>query len=186
MKKRYAGLLIAALLMAQPLTAYAAGSVSSRPSGGSGGGGGGGSNRSASMRSGQLNQGDAPVVNNGSNVPFITDTNALLEAGFSWDLIEKINTINAGTEALYRTIGTNNLVGYVPLAPVQTALLGDGASLELYVPNLVEGLNDIQILFYNQSTKTWDLKAPDRIDYAAKEISVNLSGTTPFTIVYKK
>ena len=32
MKKRYVGLLIAAALMAQPLTAYAAGSVSSRPS----------------------------------------------------------------------------------------------------------------------------------------------------------
>ena len=78
-----------------------------------------------------------PVVNNGGaaasgSVSFATDNNALREAGLSWDLIDKINTINAGTEALYRTIGTNNMVGYVPLAPVQTALAGDGVSLNLY------------------------------------------------------
>lgn len=117
---------------------------------------------------------------------FATDNNALREAGLSWDLIDKINTINAGTEALYRTIGTNNMVGYVPLAPVQTALAGDGVSLNLYVPNLVEGLNDVQILYYNQTTKAWELMAPSSINYATKEVSVNLSGTTPFTIVYKK
>ena len=185
MKKRYVGLLIAAALMAQPLTAYAAGSVSSRPSHDNS------SSPSESLKTGKLEQSAAPVVNNGGaaasgSVSFATDNNALREAGLSWDLIDKINTINAGTEALYRTIGTNNMVGYVPLAPVQTALAGDGVSLNLYVPNLVEGLNDVQILYYNQTTKAWELMAPSSINYATKEISVNLSGTTPFTIVYKK
>lgn len=182
MKKRYVGLLIAAALMAQPLTAYAAGSVSSRPSHDNS------SRRSESLKTGKLEQSAAPVVNNGGaaasgSVTFATDNNALREAGLSWDLIDKINTINAGTEALYRTIGTNNMVGYVP---VQTALAGDGVSLNLYVPNLVEGLNDVQILYYNQTTKAWELMAPSSINYATKEVSVNLSGTTPFTIVYKK
>ena len=113
MKKRYVGLLIAAALMAQPLTAYAAGSVSSRPSHDNS------SSRSESLKTGKLEQSAAPVVNNGGaaasgSVSFATDNNALREAGLSWDLIDKINTINAGTEALYRTIGTNNMVGYVP------------------------------------------------------------------------
>ena len=185
MKKRYVGLLIAAALMAQPLTAYAAGSVSSRPSHDNS------SSRSESLKTGRLEQSAAPVVNNGAatgngSVTFATDTNALREAGLSWDMIDKINTINAGTEALYRTIGTNNLVGYVPLAPVQTALAGNGVSVNLYVPNLVEGLNDVQILYYNQASKAWELMAPSSINYATKEISVTLSGTTPFTIVYKK
>ena len=112
MKKRYVGLLIAAALMAQPLTAYAAGSVSSRPSHDNS------SSRSESLKTGKLEQSAAPVVNNGGaaasgSVTFATDNNALREAGLSWDLIDKINTINAGTEALYRTIGTNNMVGYV-------------------------------------------------------------------------
>ncbi|MCB6607713.1 hypothetical protein V3C10_10325 [[Clostridium] symbiosum] len=185
MKKRYVGLLIAAALMVQPMTAFAAGSVSSRPSSG------GSSTRSESLKTGKLDQSAAPVVNNGgaagnSSVSFATDTNALRDAGLSWDLIEKINTINAGTEALYRTIGTTNMVGYAALAPVQTALAGNGVSVNLYVPNLVEGLNDVQVLYYNQATKAWELMAPSSINYATKEISVNLSGTTPFTIVYKK
>ena len=41
-------------------------------------------------------------------------------------------------------------------------------------------------LYYNQATHTWELMAPSSINYATKEISVTLSGTTPFTIVYKK
>ena len=185
MKKRYVGLLIAAALMAQPLTAYAAGSPTARPSHDNS------SSRSESLKTGKLEQSAAPVVNNGggaasSSVSFATDNNALREAGLSWDLIDKINTINAGTEALYRTIGTTNMVGYAPLAPVQTALAGNGVSLNLYVPNLVEGLNDVQILYYNQATKAWELMAPTSINYATKEVTVNLSGTTPFTIVYKK
>lgn len=184
MKKRYVGLLLAAAMMVQPMTAFAAGSVSSRPSGGS-------STRSESLKTGKLDQSAAPVVNNGGaagngSVTFATDTNALRDAGLSWDLIEEINTINAGTEALYRTIGTTDMVGYAALAPVQTALAGNGVSVTLYVPNLVEGLNDVQVLFYNQTTKAWELMAPSSINYATKEISVNLSGTTPFTIVYKK
>ena len=50
MKKRYVGLLIAAALMAQPLTAYAAGSVSSRPSHDNS------SSRSESLKTGKLEQ----------------------------------------------------------------------------------------------------------------------------------
>ena len=60
MKKRYVGLLIAAALMAQPLTAYAAGSVSSRPSHDNS------SSRSESLKTGKLEQSAAPVVNNGA------------------------------------------------------------------------------------------------------------------------
>ena len=105
---------------------------------------------------------------------------------FAWDVIEEINTINAGVEPLYRTIGTNNMVGYVPLAPVQAAVVSGSTTVTMYVPNLVEGLNDVQILYYNQATHTWELMAPSSINYATKEISVTLSGTTPFTIVYKK
>ena len=78
------------------------------------------------------------------------------------------------------------MVGYVPLAPVQAAVVSGSTTVTMYVPNLVEGLNDVQILYYNQATHTWELMAPSSINYATKEISVTLSGTTPFTIVYKK
>ena len=117
---------------------------------------------------------------------FSTDRSTYQNAGLAWDVIEKIETINAGVEPLYRTIGTTDMVGYVPLAPVQAAVVSGEATVTMYVPNLIEGLNDVQILIYNQNTHSWEKVAPAAINYATKEISVNLSGTTPFTIVYKK
>lgn len=193
MKKKCVGLLVAAALMIQPMTAMAAvnPSATTKPTV-SRSDGGGTSSRSESLKTGKLDQSAALVVSNtatgnvAGSVSFITDNASLREAGFSEDLIEKINTINAGTEALYRTIGTTDMVGYVALAPVQTAVAGNGTSVSLYVPNLIAGLNNVQILYYNQTTHAWEMMAPAAINYETKEISVNLSGTTPFTIVYKK
>ena len=143
------------------------------------------------MVSGKLEQSQAPAPTSGADaaggsVVFSTDRATYQNAGLAWDVIEKIETINAGVEPLYRTIGTTNMVGYVPLAPVQAAVVSGETTVTLYVPNLMEGLNDVQILIYNQKTHSWELSAPAAINYATKEVSVNLSGTTPFTIVYKK
>lgn len=178
MKRKIVGVLTAAVLMTQPFTALA-GSRSTQgvPTL---------SSSTQSMISGELNASSAPTGTAGSSVSLSTDRSVYENAGIAWDVIEKINTINAGVEPLYRTIGTNNMVGYVPLAPVQAAVVSGSTTLSLYVPNLVEGLNDVQILYYNQATRTWELMAPTSINYATKEISVTLSGTTPFTIVYKK
>ena len=186
MKKRSVGLLLAAALMVQPMTAFAAGSITSRPSSHDNS-----SSRTQSMVSGKLEQSQAPAPTSGADaaggsVVFSTDRATYQNAGLAWDVIEKIETINAGVEPLYRTIGTTNMVGYVPLAPVQAAVVSGETTVTLYVPNLMEGLNDVQILIYNQKTHSWELSAPAAINYATKEVSVNLSGTTPFTIVYKK
>ena len=122
MKKRYVGLLIAAALMAQPLTAYAAGSVSSRPSHDNS------SSRSESLKTGKLEQSAAPVANSGGaaasgSVSFATDNNALREAGLSWDLIDKINTINAGNRGSV-PYNRNNQHGW--LRSVSTGSDGSG------------------------------------------------------------
>lgn len=189
MKRKCVGLLVAAALMVQPMTAFAAGSPSTAPTPSHDNS----SSRTQSMVSGKLDQSQAPAVSavaaGGSGnaaVAFSMDRAVYESAGLSQDVIEKINTINAGTEALYRTIGTTNMVGLVPLAPVQAAVVTGQTTVSMYVPNLIEGLNDIQILYYNQSTHSWELMAPAAINFATKEVSVNLSGTTPFTIVYKK
>ena len=189
MKRKSVGLLLAAVLLAQPMTAFAAGSVTSGVS--SSHGGTSTSSRTQSMVSGKLEQSQAPAPSagasaTGGSVAFSSDRSVYQSAGLAWDVIEKIETINAGVEPLYRTIGTTNMVGYVPLAPVQAAVVSGESTVTMYVPNLIEGLNDIQVLIYNQNTHTWELGAPAAINYATKEISVTLSGTTPFTIVYKK
>lgn len=185
MKRKYVGLFVAAFVLAQSVTAFAANSPGSRPSSG----GGGTSSKTQSMVTGKLEQNQAAAVSavaGGGNVNLSADTSALANAGYSQAVIDAVNTINAGIEPLYRTIGTTNMVGYVALAPVQTAVVAGATSVTLTVPNLVQGLNDIQILYYNSATKAWELMAPTAIDYATQQISVNLSGTTPFTIVYKK
>ena len=180
MKRKYVGVLTAVVLMAQPFTSFAANSIVSTPSRDNV------SSATREMTSGELNASSAPTGTAGGSVAFSSDRAVYENAGLANDVIEKINTINAGVEPLYRTIGTTNMVGYVALAPIQAAVVDGSATVNMYVPNLVEGLNDVQILYYNQATHTWELMAPAGINYATKEISVNLSGTTPFTIVYKK
>lgn len=113
---------------------------------------------------------------------------------FSQTVVETINTINSGTTPLYRAIGTPETVGYNPLIPVQTLVVTDAATqtkleekvtVSLYVPNLVEGLNDVQLLYYNTVTKKWEFMAPAAIDYATKQVTVTLGSDTAFTVVYK-
>lgn len=121
-------------------------------------------------------------------------TNEENKTTFSEKVVETINTINSGTTPLYRAIGTPEVVGYNPLIPVQTLVAEDAATqtkktepvtVTLYVPNLVENLNNVQILYYNGETKKWEFMAPTAVDFTTKQISVQLKGDTPFTVVYK-
>ena len=95
-------------------------------------------------------------------------SNEEVKESFSQTVVETINTINSGTTPLYRAIGTPETVGYNPLIPVQTLVVTDAATqtkleekvtVSLYVPNLVEGLNDVQLLYYNTVTKKWEFMA---------------------------
>lgn len=121
-------------------------------------------------------------------------SNEEVKESFSQTVVETINTINSGTTPLYRAIGTPETVGYNPLIPVQTLVVTDAATqtkleekvtVSLYVPNLVEGLNDVQLLYYNTVTKKWEFMAPLAIDYATKQVTVTLGSDTAFTVVYK-
>ena len=121
-------------------------------------------------------------------------SNEEVKERFSQTVVETINTINSGTTPLYRAIGTPETVGYNPLIPVQTLVVTDAATqtkleekvtVSLYVPNLVEGLNDVQLLYYNTVTKKWEFMAPAAIDYATKQVTVTLGSDTAFTVVYK-
>ena len=117
-----------------------------------------------------------------------------VSAGLSQAVVEKINTINSGTEPLYRTIGTSDLVGYSALIPVTTVVAADAAAVDpqtgnvpltINVPNLIEGLNEVQILYFNKTTGQWEKAALGTVDYATKQVSLNIANGTPFTIIYK-
>lgn len=136
--------------------------------------------------------GSSSISVGGTTVRFAT--NEENKETFPQKVVETINTINSGTTPLYRAIGTPEVVGYNPLIPVQTLVTEDAATqvkktdpvtVTLYVPNLVENLNNVQILYYNDTTKKWEFMAPAAVDFATKQISVQLKGDTPFTVVYK-
>ena len=59
-------------------------------------------------------------------------------------------------------------------------------AVSLYVPNLVQGLNNVQVLFYDNATGLWKLINPANVDVANKKITVNISGSGSFSVVYKK
>ena len=170
MKRKLAGVLTAAVLMAQPFTSLAAGSMPSTPSPSRDNM----SSSTQSMISGELNNGAAPTGTAGSSVAFSTDRAVYENAGFAWEVIEEINTINAGVEPLYRTIGTNNMVGYVPLAPVQAAVVSGSTTVTMYVPNLVEGLFARMLLLHRQqnSYHVWLLPPKVRIVLESRLTSV--------------
>lgn len=99
---------------------------------------------------------------------------------------EDVFTINAGTKALFQVVGTADMVGYNPLIPVQTVITDstEPVNMSVYVPNLVEGLTNVKILFINPDTKKWETTIA-AVDYATKTVSVALKSGTPFTVIYK-
>lgn len=232
MKKRYIGIILAAMMMAQPVAAQGAvnpspntkpvvtpskdrddSSSSSKPldtSGSTGAGIAGAATGSGGLAGGITVGGTEGGTATGGttggasgsagnsitvgNTEIRFASNDEVKESFSQNVVETINTINSGTTPLYRAIGTPETVGYNPLIPVQTLVMTDTATqaktdekvtVSLYVPNLMEGLNDVQLLYYNTVTKTWEFMAPAAIDYATKQVTVTLGSDTAFTVVYK-
>ena len=233
MKKRYIGMVLAAMMMVQPVVAQAAvnpspnakpvvtpskdrddSNASSKPLDTSGSTGTG--ITGAATGSGGLTGGIAGGITGGtgdgatggagdssgtagSSITVGTTTirlasNEEVKESFSQAVVDTINTINSGTTPLYRAIGTPETVGYNPLIPVQTLVMTDTATqtkkdekvtVSLYVPNLIEGLNNVQLLYYNSETQKWEFMAPTAIDYATKQVTVTVGSDTAFTVVYK-
>lgn len=128
---------------------------------------------------------------NSNGVTFRFASDEETKDALPWYAAETVFTINSGTTPLYRATGQPDLVGYNPLIPVQT-LVVEGASVDpnavygvsVYVPNLVEGLGNVEMYYFNIDTKQWEKFVPV-IDYATKNVYVALKPGTPFTVIYK-
>lgn len=133
-----------------------------------------------------------PVVDD-TTLSFATD--AAATAGLPSTTVSQINAINSGS-ALSDNIKDVNLSGYsslIPTVAVVTRSTATGAvndtvtvPVKLYIPNLVAGLNNVQILYYNNSTGRWELLTPTSVDAASKTLTVNVKGSGTLTVVYKK
>lgn len=106
-----------------------------------------------------------------------------------------ISAINGG-KSLDGIIEDLDLSGYKTLVKTSTLTVKNKDTntnaetkgeivVEFYVPNLLESLKDVQVLFYDQSNGKWILLKPEGIDYANKRISIKITGSGVFTFIYR-
>ncbi|MGN0485165.1 MAG: hypothetical protein ACI4HI_16605, partial [Lachnospiraceae bacterium] len=114
-------------------------------------------------------------------------------AGLPEGVVATINQINAG-QSLAEIIKTADMTGYNALTGTNAIITNDAVSGEvkvgnvevtLYVPNLIEGLDNVAVLFYNNANGLWELLPVLKVDPTTKTVIVNISGSGTLSVVYK-
>ena len=115
-------------------------------------------------------------------------------AGLPESTVTTINGINSGSP-LNGVVPGTNLEGYSALISTHAIVTKDAATdtekagmveVPLYVPNLVDGLGEVQVLFYNNLTGTWTVIQPNRVDAASKTIWFNIPNSGTLSVIYKR
>lgn len=109
-------------------------------------------------------------------------------------VVSTINGINSGS-TLSQVVPGVDLTGYNALIGTH-ALMTKTADTDvektgnvefpLYVPNLMDGLGTVQVLFYDNFLGQWRLINPNRIDTAAKTLWVTVPNSGTISVVYKR
>lgn len=116
-------------------------------------------------------------------------------AGLPQAVVDAINAIDSGNVPLNEAVQDAELAGYNALVKTSALVVTEigtqapatgKVSQTLYVPNLVEGLGTVQLLFYDNATGKWTLITPDSVDYTSKKITAGFTGSGTFSVVYKK
>ncbi len=186
MKKRaFAILLTAALVAVQPISAFAASSVST-----------GGS--SVTTTNPTVTADGQSLSTNGAgskaaDVAAVFAQGAAETAGLPEQVVASIASINSGAN-LASSVGKAELEGYAALTKTAAVVLNDKTTnavankevpVTLYIPNLLEGLQNVKILYYENATGQWKVIEPTAIDFANKTITFNMFGSGTVTIIHK-
>ena len=124
---------------------------------------------------------------------FVQGANAAV-AGLPEPVVNTINSINSG-KPLSEAVPGLDLAGFNALVGTHAIMTKDAATntektgqveVPLYVPNLLDGLGDVEVLFYNNMTGTWQLIKPTRVDAGSKMLWFNAPGSGTLSVVYKK
>ena len=107
---------------------------------------------------------------------------------------EQIKAINEG-EPPETAVGLEELKDYYALVATYTVAgkeeetgeetTGKGR-LTLYIPNLIEGLENISILYYENAAEEWKILPVEGMDMEAKTVSMILPGSGTLTVIYKR
>lgn len=171
-KKVLAAILTAVMVAVQPVTILAAPSPNTSSDGQS------------------LNQNGAGSKTENVNAAFAVGTAET--AGLPDAVVSSINNINTGT-SLADAVGNPELAGYAALtktaavvveSTVTKAVANQEVTVTLYVPNLVDGLQNVKILYYENATGLWKVVNPDAIDFNNKTITFNMFGSGTVTVIH--
>ncbi len=114
-------------------------------------------------------------------------------AGLPETVVSSINSINSGSD-LSAAVGNPDLAGYAALTKTSAVVLQDTATkgvankettVTLYIPNLVEGLQNVKILYYENATGLWKVVDPSLIDLNKKTVTFNMFGSGTVTVIHK-
>lgn len=114
--------------------------------------------------------------------------------GLPESVVASINGINSGS-SLNGLIVNLDLAGYNALIGTHAIMTRDSATnaekvgaveVPLYIPNLVDGLGTVQVLFYDNMLSQWRLLSPVSVDVASKTIKVSVPNSGTLTVVYKR
>lgn len=195
MKKVCAGILVAALAVAQPMTSIAAQSIGNGIMGGTIGG------DSKDYNGNYIITGDGNVTTSSGEIISSDRLNLSIVDGpggrldITKELNEQFQAINSGKVPLNEIIKDVDLTGYNALVATNFLDMTDAQTdqkvkatvkMDLYVPNLIEGLGSVQILFCDHATGKWILITPTALNFEKKNITVELPSAGTFCVVYKK
>ena len=140
--------------------------------------------------SGPVAAGGTSVVGN-TAISFATGVAAT--AGLPETAVAAINGINEG-KALSEVVKDVDVSGYKALTSTNAIVTKDVTSgtvktgaveVTLYVPNLVDGLQNVSVLFYDNVTGKWTLLPVTKVDPATKTLVTTITGSGTYTVVYK-
>ena len=143
--------------------------------------------------SGTASQSGGQAVVGDTGIEFVQGSESAV-SGLPEAVVSTINAINTGNSLAEAGTGLdlsgyNALVGTTAVMTYQagTRVEKTGATnMPVYVPNLVEGLGTVQVLFYNNMTSKWELITPTSVDVANKMIHVTIPNSGTFSVIYKR
>ena len=114
-------------------------------------------------------------------------------AGLPEAVVSSINSINTGAD-LAAAVGNPDLAGYAALTQTAAVVLQDTTTntvankettVTLYIPNLIEGLQNVKILYYENATGLWKVVDPTAIDFSKKTVTFTMYGSGTVTVIHK-
>ena len=198
MRKRITTIaLVAALAASQSVCTFAANSPGTGPVISDGGSDGSsydaGTRTNTTAKTGTTTNSRGQAVVGDTALELVKDTGSAV-AGLPESVVNAINGINSG-RPLNEAVPGVDLTGYSALVGTQAIVTKDASTnaekawaveVPMYIPNLVDGLGNVQVLFYNNLTGTWTVIQPTRIDTASKMLYFNIPNSGTVSVIYKR